>query len=349
MTQRIAIHPDRVIQNTGDVQSFSDRWQRRAAMYDIQTELIDAYDPTALDMIRNYDAFMWRFPPDVPVCRFAQSFFNAVEFGLEKPVFPNWRTHWHLEDKIAQTYLLQSLGIPMPETAIFWDRETAERYLSNARFPLVLKLASGFRSRNVRLLNDLSEAEYFVKQLFDRGITSLVYSPAGRIKSFARDLRLARRILRGGRVLAEGQDNEIHHGYFYIQEFVAGNDHDTRVVIIGDRAFAFVRNNRPDDFRASGSGLRDWDTEKVDLRIVEKAFEVCDCLQAQTVAIDAIWRDNEIVILEISYGYSTSGIRHCPGHWRRYPEKEARMEWVEGAMNPEDAIFDDFVSEHLKQ
>lgn len=42
--------------------------------------------------------------------------------------------------------------------------------------------------------------------------------------------------------------------YVYFQDFIPGNDFDTRVTIIGDRAFGFTRNVRPGDFRASGSG-----------------------------------------------------------------------------------------------
>ena len=37
---------------------------------------------------------------------------------------------------------------------------------------------------------------------------------------------------------------QIDKNYIYFQEFIPGNEFDTRVTVIGDRAFAFRRMNR---------------------------------------------------------------------------------------------------------
>ena len=57
-----------------------------------------------------------------------------------------------------------------------------------------------------------------------------------------------------------GPRPESQRSYILWQEFIPDNQRDFRVTIIGRRyAFVFWRNNRPGDFRASGSGLIDYD------------------------------------------------------------------------------------------
>lgn len=47
--------------------------------------------------------------------------------------------------------------------------------------------------------------------------------------------------------------------YILFQEYLPDNEFDTRVTVIGNRAFAFRRFNRKKDFKASGSGEIDYD------------------------------------------------------------------------------------------
>ena len=50
--------------------------------------------------------------------------------------------------------------------------------------------------------------------------------------------------------------------------------YDTRVTVIGGRAFAFRRFNRDDDFRSSGSGKIDYNMEEIDKRMIKLALKV---------------------------------------------------------------------------
>ena len=38
-------------------------------------------------------------------------------------VFPDFNTSWHFDDKIAETYLLQSISAPIPQSYIFYNYE----------------------------------------------------------------------------------------------------------------------------------------------------------------------------------------------------------------------------------
>jgi hypothetical protein len=167
-------------------------------------------------------------------------------------------------------------------------------------------------------------------------------SPIGRALGRAR--RAANALVGTPPALPSLRD-ELQRGYLYVQEFLAGNDFDTRVTVIGNRAFAYRRMNRPGDFRASGSGLPDWDMSKIDLDAVRLAFRVARRLETQSVAIDAMRRGSQQVVGEISYTYVSWMVRDCPGHWALHGEPETgALEWIGGHLAPDDAIFEDFVS-----
>jgi len=338
----IAIQQDEVFQRNGKRQSFSERWLELAEAAGVNAELINAWDENALSRLASFDGFMWRFQPDYAPRTYAQRFLNTVEHGLRLPVFPDWRTRWYVEDKISQQQICRAIGVNTPRTWLFWEKSAALAFLQNTEYPLVLKLSSGFQSRNVRLLKSREEGVYYARQLFGPGLTSLGYQPAG----------LPRRAARAFRGAAQGflldltghrpTKGELSRDYMYLQEFVPQNEYDTRVTVIGERAFAFRRFNRPNDFRASGSGLLDWDPENIDQRIVRLAFQISDHLQSQTVSIDAIYRGEDIVVLELTLLFPSWMVKECPGHWCRL--NGGGLRWVDGKMPAEDAIFQDFVS-----
>ena len=76
-------------------------------------------------------------------------------------------------------------------------------------------------------------------------------------------------------------------GYAYFQDFIPGNHFDTRVTVIGDRAFAFTRNVRPGDFRASGSGDVVFDGGRINQKYLEIAFAVARKIGSQSMAFDS--------------------------------------------------------------
>jgi glutathione synthase/RimK-type ligase-like ATP-grasp enzyme len=125
-------------------------------------------------------------------------------------------------------------------------------------------------------------------------------------------------------------------GYLYFQEFMEANSFDTRVTVIGNRAFAFTRENRPGDFRASGSGRLCYDAAKIDLRCVQIALQTARRLRTQSLAFDFLFNaKGEPVIGEVSYCYMAGAVHDCPGHW------DDKLNWHEGSIWPQDAILQD--------
>jgi hypothetical protein len=131
-----------------------------------------------------------------------------------------------------------------------------------------------------------------------------------------------------------------------VQEFLERNEYDTRAVAIGNRGWVYRRLNRPDDFRASGSGLRDPDRTKIDLEMIRLAFVVSRALGTQSVAVDGIYRGGERVLTEISYYYEGWILfEECQGHWVLHGDPETgELEWRDEQLRPEDAILDDFLA-----
>jgi hypothetical protein len=109
--------------------------------------------------------------------------------------------------------------------------------------------------------------------------------------------------------------------------------------VIGDRAFAFRRAVRPGDFRASGSGIIDYDVQAIDLRCVRIAFEVAQKLGTQSLAFDFIYdHQGTPLIAEISYSYMPSAIFACSGYW------DSRLNWHDEQVWPQDAILEDVLA-----
>ena len=341
----IAIQPDHLVLPSGD-QSYSDRWLALAAKAGIQTRVVDAWRPDIFQQLEACDGFMWRFGFRPPERLLARRVLFAVEHALAIPVFPSWKSAWHFEDKTSQYYLLRASGIPMPSTWIFWDRAEALAFVRAATYPLVMKLAAGFQSGNVRLLETADEGAYWVEQLFGPGIWTFGPRPSDTpVRRLVRRAKASVKALAGITPPEPSLRNELQRGYFYVQEFVPGNEFDTRVTVIGNRAFAYRRMNRPGDFRASGSGRRDLDPVAIDLQIVRLAFRAARRLGSQSLAVDALRKGDQPLFEEVSYTYVSKFLYECPGHWVLDGEPETgSLEWIKGNLAPEDAIFEDFVA-----
>jgi hypothetical protein len=335
MPLTIAMQHDFVRQPNGEEQSFSDRWKELANQCGMAVRSVDVFKPGALDSIRGCDGFMWRYGFEEPDLGFAKRLLPAIEHGMQIPVFPAWKTSWHFEDKITQGYLLEAAGLPTPKTSTFWSEDDALEFCRSTAYPFVAKLTAGIRSNNVVLVNNQRQAERLVSRMFGAGVHTF-HPPQLSLRG-----RIGRnkvvRTLRGRRIEHERRQA----GYFYAQEFLPGNAYDTRVTVIGHRAFAFRRFNREGDFRASGSGKISWEPSEIDLSTVRLAFEVARKLGTQSVAIDGMMKGDTRLVGEISYTYAAWALERCPGHWEQ--EAAGDLRWVEGHLRAEDAIFDDFV------
>jgi hypothetical protein len=288
---------------------------------------------------------MWRWAHTPADKQVAPALLRVIEHELGIPVYPDTRTAWHFDDKLAQLPLLQALGAPMPRTWVFFDRAAALAWSATAPYPVVFKLAVGASSSNVVRVDTARQARHLIERAWGRGIFPGSLHPGpGPIAARRRARALAGRAWRALGYVARGEYPPLpspgwrpERGYAYFQEFVPGNAFDTRIAVVGERAFGYRRLNRPHDFRASGSGAFDPDPGAIDRRCVEIAFAVSRAGGFQSMAYDFLALDGQPVVLELSYGFVDWMVHACPGHWT------PGGRWVDGPMWPEDAQVDDFL------
>lgn len=139
--------------------------------------------------------------------------------------------------------------------------------------------------------------------------------------------------------LARSRDEVLLPGI--LQEFCPNNDGDLRVVVIGNRVMGFRRNNRPGDFRASGSGLKEYLAD-LDLECVRLAHRISVENGFESMAYDFV-RDGagRWVVLEFSYCFGP-GPRKC----RYYYELPSGEKKDKTGVYPEDFILADFLQKH---
>jgi len=260
-------------------------------------------------------------------------------------VYPDSRTLL-TDSKLDQYYLFKLLDIPSPNTRVFRRLEEARRAIDELSFPVVVKLETGNQSRNVALLQSRRDALMLCETLFGEGVPSLyqrgsVYKPPGPVSKWLKHrLAPAWRHLRGYNPDEIYWGDQVHHGYLYLQEFVADNPGDTRITVIGDRAYGVRRFNREGDFRASGSGRLSWDPTAIDIGLIELAFTIADRMGTRSNAMDFVYRDGKPLLIECNLSSAAWAIRDCPGHWVRNGGGNRSLSWYEGRYLAEDALFD---------
>jgi hypothetical protein len=340
---KIAIQPDNytnpATQDKSDASS--PRWADLLEKAGHQVKWVDVSRTDILSQLKGCEGFMWRWAHFGGMGRIARRLLPVIENCLRIPIYPDQNTCWHYDDKIAQAYLFKAHGIPAPKTWLWFNPCLAKEWAETANYPLVFKLSGGAGSVNVRLVKNVEEALIWINRLFSQRLTSLdnaqfePYAVKQRLKNAAKS------ILKGDKPVYRDNGYEAQSGYVYFQEYLPDNEFDTRVTVIGNRAFGYRRFNRPNDFRASGSGKFDINPEYIDKETVQLAFDVAKKLGVQSVAIDGLKRGGSPVVGEISYTYVSWMVQACPGHWN------SELNWHEGSMWPEEAQIEDFL-ERLK-
>lgn len=326
--------------------SFSDRWIEYCIDKQISYELVNCYNSDIIRQIRSFDMLFWHWHHEDPKSiLFARQLVLSVEkMGLK--VFPNINSCWSFDDKIGQKYILEAIGAPLVPSYVFYDEAEALDWIKKTDFPKVFKLRCGAGSTNVRLVKSKRAAEIICNKAFRRGFkpvagyftdVSVRLKKAKRISDYFQKIRRMPSVI--SRIYLSNSHRSREKGYIYFQDFIPNNEYDTRVVVIGNRAFAFRRFVRKNDFRASGSGQVDLNPSNINLKAISISFDIAQKLKTQSVAFDFLSDENKNpLIVEMSYGFTPGGsVKDCPGHW------DKSLKWHEGQMWPQDAIFEDML------
>ena len=333
-------------------ESFSDNWLQYCRENKVEFKIVNCYNSDIITQLQDCNGLMWHWNHnDYRAPLFARQLTTSLEKKGIK-VFPNAYTAWHFDDKVGQKYLLESINAPFVPSYVFYSKKDALNWINTTKFPKVFKLRVGAGSSNVRLVKTKAEAISLTKKAFGGGFSSV--NRLSRLKDrlwvFERDKN--RKAIRGiatgvARVFIPTEVEKFssnQKGYIYFQDFMPGNDYDSRIVIIGNRGFGFRRYCRRRDFRASGSGIEDYNPALIDKKCLEVAFQTARKLKTQSIAFDFIFENNEPKIIEMSYcfGLALLNTSNCPGYW------DTDFNWHEN-VNPTYFIIENFLKEIQSQ
>ena len=337
---KIAIHD-----NPG---SFSDRWINYCQENKIDFKKVNCYDTDIISQLDGCVGLMWHWNQnDYKAALFARQLTKSLEHKGIK-VFPDTNTSWHFDDKVGQKYLLEAIGAPLVKSYVFYSPQEALDWIEKTSFPKVFKLRGGAGSINVSLIKTKKKARHLIKKAFTIGFLPInrISSLKNRFWILQRDKNLAavKKVIGGfGRLFIPVEIERFSHnqkGYIYFQDFITGNDFDTRLIVIGNRCIAVRRYCRKDDFRASGSGIKRYEPELFDKKNIQIAFETAKKLKSKSVAFDFIWDGNEPKIVEVSYCFILGAFYDdCPGYW------DSNLIWHDKIVNPQYFIIEDFLKE----
>ena len=289
----------------------------------LEPRIVDMERPGCLSQIQAGGPGPVVFRPNLHLTRFEACLRHlGVLRELGHPILPSWPAVLSYDDKVIQARQLQAIGLPHGETRIAIRMEDVEKAAAELGFPLVVKLRTGAGSLNVRRLETAGELRAYAGRMFGRGL-SPVAGPGGDLGVNVRKSGgWGKALGKAPRVIAKRIRMKVltprERGYVLMQRFYPGNDGDTRVTILGDRAFVYRRRNRPGDFRASGSGRLDYVDPLEHGAEVELAFRLAGALQASFLAVDMI-RDErkEPIVVEYCPGFILSLIEGCRGYVTR--------------------------------
>ncbi|EIM77264.1 hypothetical protein A3SI_06744 [Nitritalea halalkaliphila LW7] len=298
----------------------------------------------ANDLISQLDgcsALMWHFSHENHTDNIIA---KQIMFALEHTgfiVFPDFRTMWHFDDKAGQKYLFESIQAPYAKSYVFLEKEEALKWASETKFPKVFKLRGGASSKNVRLLETREQAARMIHKAFSKGFSK--YDGLGSLRERWYKYRKGKSdffdVFKGVVRLiyppAFARLGGHESGYVLFQEFLPENDSDTRIIVIGSKAFGLKRYVRDNDFRASGSGDFAWDRSLFDERCIQISFDLCKKLNLQIGAFDFVFdAQNNPLVIELSYGFVSEVYDPCPGYW------DESLTWHEGTTTKEDFMVE---------
>ena len=323
---------------------FGKRWVAFCEENHIPYKIVDCYQSDIISQLEDCDALMWHFyHNEYRDMLFARQLLWSLQVA-GKRVFPDYNTSWHFDDKVGQKYLLEAIGAPLVPSHVFYTKAEAIEWINKTDFPKVFKLRGGAGAENVKLIKSKKEAIRLANKAFGRGFSK--FNRRGYLKERIRKYKEGKDnitgVLKGAaRILIPtilARMSSVEKGYVYFQDFIPDNTYDIRIIVVARKAFAIKRMNRTNDFRASGSGNIVYAKNQMDERCVRIAFDVNEKIKSQSIAYDFVFdKENNPLLVEISYGFSTIVYDSCEGYWNK------DMTWHEGKFNPYGWMINDLL------
>lgn len=154
-------------------------------------------------------------------------------------------------------------------------------------YPVVMKVSSEAGGRGVWLAHNAAQAERIAKQL------TLSASWRERLNEWRNRKQILGYVRRSQ-----------HRRKFVTQNFISGLTHDFKVLAYGEKYYVVRRENRPNDFRASGSGRLSW-PEELPTGLLDFSRKVFAAFDVPAMSLDVAYDGQRFHLLEgqfVSFG-----------------------------------------------
>lgn len=288
--------------------------------------ILNPFKNEILEDIEKVDIVLWHFSGyNYTEMLIARSILYASK-NMGKITYPDFNDAWHFDDKVAETYLLQSVKAPIPKSFMFYSLAALNDFTNKFNiYPIIAKLRNGSGSHNVKMIMSENDLISYGKVMFSKGLgssPSLLYKSSSNLKS-TKSLRTlikrAKRIPEFLRTLKNSKEFPNEKGYVFLQEFIPNDGYDLKIVVVGEKLSFIGRNIREGEFRASGGGNLFYDKNYVTKNIIDSAFKTSDDLNFTCMGYDYVVNNKtkEGVIIEISYGFSHEALLNAGGFFDR--------------------------------
>ncbi len=183
------------------------------------------------------------------------------------------------EDKIIQSLLLKQLDINSPRAWYISSSNSLKLLTSELTFPAVMKQNAGYASKSVFLCHNSQALKRNFKKivLTERSFADAILESYRKIKFWGKYPQLTGKAL--------------------IQEFLPNDGFDFKVLIFWDIIFILKRYSKPNDWKASGSGLFEFISE-VDRELLEFALDAREKINAPYLSLDILLSGDQYYLIE---------------------------------------------------
>lgn len=310
-------------------------WVKICQTNEIQYKIIHIDSNHLINEIKECKYLLWNWYHDESFnSLFSKKINILLSTHYKSNIYPDIHTIQTYDDKLLQKYIFELYDIEHPETDIFYKKEEALNYLNKTKFPFIFKLSSGAGSYNVKKINNLKQGKKIIRKSFRNGFKKIdryslfkdaIYGKGSysfKLKAFYR-------------LFYKTEFEKVsprEKKYVIFQKFIPNTSYDIRIIVVFDKAIGLIRYNRENDFRASGSGLINFDASLIPESVIRDSFKISKKLQTQTLALDFLVDENKHKVVEVSYAFSNDLYLDCQGYWTedlKFTKSKIKIaEWI---------------------
>lgn len=206
-----------------------------------------------------------------------------IENILQKKVYPSYNEICVYENKRNFSYFAQAMGLPIPETHVFYSRKEAYEFIRSTQYPVVAKTNIGAAGSGVKILKTKKAAGKYIRQAFTGGIKR----KSGPNLQITTKQSLLTRAIKNPRFLIQrlkfykiiGAERQT--GFVIFQEYIP-HDFEWRIVKVGESYFGHKKLKTGE--KASGTKKKSYDVPPA--KLLDFVESVCRKCKFNMVAVD---------------------------------------------------------------